>query len=99
MSFCTMISNGNLGWYHDNLFTYRNNWKTDQNHNKFSSQNIVISSQNNTWKCRTKGHEQVLRRHATGNDDCTPLHCVKKCMMNFKSGEAEFTTKRDGIIW
>ena len=58
----------------------------------------MISSQNNVRKYGTKGHEQVLNRHATVNDDCTPLHCVKKCMMNFKNGEAEFTTKRDGII-
>ena len=35
--------------------------KTEKNQNKFSSQNIVISSQNNVPKYRTKGHEQVSK--------------------------------------
>jgi hypothetical protein len=35
--------------------------KTEKNHNKFSSQNIVISSQNNIPKYCTEGHEQVFR--------------------------------------
>jgi hypothetical protein len=30
-----------------------------KNHNKFSSKNMVISSQNNVPKYHTKGHEQV----------------------------------------
>jgi hypothetical protein len=33
-----------------------------KNHNKFSSKNMVISSQNNVPKYHTKGHEQVSSR-------------------------------------
>ena len=33
-----------------------------KNHNKFSSQNLVISSQNNVPKYRTRGHEQAYKR-------------------------------------
>ena len=32
-----------------------------KNHNKFSSQNLVISSQNNVPKYRTRGHEQAYK--------------------------------------
>ena len=32
--------------------------KTEKNHNEFSSQNLVISSQNNVPKYRIKGQEQ-----------------------------------------
>ena len=33
--------------------------KTEKNHNKISSQNIVTSSENNVQKWRTRGHEKV----------------------------------------
>ena len=68
MSFGTKFWDVILGWYYNIL-----GWKLSEkllvgpkqvffsvgNHNKFSSQNIIISSQNNVPKYHTKGHEQI----------------------------------------
>ena len=70
MSFGTIFSDVILGWYY-NIFGWKLSKQTSywsktgfffsvKNHNNFSSQNIVISSQNNVPKFRIKGHEQVF---------------------------------------
>ena len=69
MSFGTIFWDVILGWYY-NILGWKLSKQTScwsktvffvsvENHNKFSSQNIVISSQNNVPKYRSGWHEKV----------------------------------------
>ena len=63
MSFGTIISDVILGWKFNKQTSYWSKtgfFLSVKNHDKFSSQNIIRSSQNNVGNYRTEGHEQVF---------------------------------------
>ena len=83
MSFGTKFWDVILGWYY-NILGWKLSKQTSywsktgfffsvKNHNKISSQNLVNSSQNNVWKYRSNGHEQVLTvKQLTGKSGTLP---------------------------
>ena len=94
-----------MGWYY-NILGLKLNKKTSywsktgfffsvKNQNKFSSQNIVISSQNSVPKYRTKEHEQVFWIHIISTQAFPSeisygtfhqlLYCVNNFVMFFEN--------------